>query len=49
MGAIFTATRRAGANFPDFRVHRRWQTPSLRRSSFLELGKIRAQRYPREG
>jgi hypothetical protein len=47
------------ANFPDFVVTRRWQTPSihptdkrdpwgLRYASLLELEKIRAQRHPRE-
>ena len=47
-GAIFTATRRAGANFPDFRVDRRSDTPGICRSSLLELGKIGSQRRPRE-
>jgi hypothetical protein len=47
------------ANFPDFVVTRRWQTPSihptdkrdpweLRDASLLELEEIGAQRHPRE-
>jgi hypothetical protein len=47
-GAVFTATHRAEANFPDFRVGRRWDTPGIRRSFLLELRKIGAQRRPRE-
>jgi hypothetical protein len=47
-GAIFTATRRAEANFPDFCVGRRSETPGIRRSSLLELGKIGFQRRARE-
>ena len=37
---IFTATLRAGTNFHDFVVARRWQTPGMRLSSLLELVKI---------
>jgi len=47
-GAILSATRRAGANFSDFYVGRRWQTPVMRRSSLLEIIKIGSQRRPRE-
>jgi hypothetical protein len=47
-GAIFTATRRAGANFPHFGVARRSKIPDIRRSSLLELRKIGSQRCPRE-
>jgi len=42
--AIFAATRRDGAGFPDFRVARRSQTPGMRRSSLLELGKTGSRR-----
>lgn len=47
-GPICAATRRAGANFPDFCFPRHWQTPGLRHSSLLELRKIGSQRHPRE-
>jgi hypothetical protein len=43
--AIFAATRRDGADFPDFRAGRRWQTPDMRRSSLLELEKIGSRRH----
>jgi hypothetical protein len=38
-GRIFAATLRAGADFPDFVVARRWQTPGMRHSLLLELEK----------
>ena len=44
-GAIFAATLRAGANFTDFVVARRWQILNMRRSSILELGEIGSQRH----
>ena len=47
-GAICTATRRAGVNFPDFRVALRSDTPGIRRSSLLEFEKIDSQRRTRE-
>src|SRR5580698_710952 len=47
-GAIFAATRRAGANFPHFGVARHSKIPDIRRSSLLELRKIGSQRRPRE-
>ena len=47
-GAIFTATLRAGANFPHFRVDRRSKIPDIHRPSLLELRKIGSQRCPRE-
>ena len=37
---ILAATRRDGANFPDFVVVRRSKIPDIRRSSLLELEKI---------
>jgi hypothetical protein len=43
-GPIFAATRRAGANFPDFVVNRRSKIRHIRRSSLLELEKIGSQR-----
>jgi len=43
-GTIFAATRRAGANFPDFFVNRRSKIRHIRRSSLLELEKIGSQR-----
>jgi hypothetical protein len=43
-GTIFAATRRAGANFPDFFVNRRSKIVHIRRSSLLELEKICPQR-----
>jgi hypothetical protein len=42
--AIFAATRRDETDFPDFVVRRRSQTPGMRRSSLLELGKIGSRR-----
>jgi len=45
-GPIFTATLRAGADFPDFRVAPRQETPGIRRSSLLELEKIGSRRRP---
>jgi plasmid stabilization system protein ParE len=45
---IFATTRRAGANFPDLGVTRHEQTPGLRRSSLLDLGKIGFRRRPCE-
>ena len=47
-GAICVATRRAGANSPHFFVARHSQTPGMRHSSLLEIGKIGSQRRPRE-
>jgi hypothetical protein len=32
-GPIFAATGRGGANFPDFLVARRWQTPGIHPSA----------------
>ena len=46
-GRIFAAARRDGANFPQFFVHRRWDTPGIRHSSFLDLRKIGSRRRPR--
>jgi hypothetical protein len=37
---VFAATRRDGANFPDFVVVRRSKMPDIRRSSFLRTRKI---------
>jgi hypothetical protein len=45
-GPIFTATLRAGADFPDFRVAPRQETPGIRRSALLELEKIGSRRRP---
>ena len=44
-GPISVATLWDGANFPDFVVARRWQTPGMRHSSLLELGKIGSRRH----
>jgi hypothetical protein len=44
--AIFAATRRDEADFPDFFVGRRSETSGIRRSSLLELGKIGSRRRP---
>jgi hypothetical protein len=43
-GPILAATRRDGANFPDFVVPRRSKTPGIRHSSLLELEKIGSRR-----
>ena len=42
--AIFAATRRDEADFPDFRVGRHSQTPGMRRSSLLELERSGSRR-----
>jgi hypothetical protein len=44
-GAISTATRRAGDNFPDFRVNR-LQILGIRQSSLLELKKLTPALHP---
>jgi len=44
--AVFAATRRDGAGFPDFGVARRSQTRGMRRSSLLELFKNRLPSPP---
>ena len=41
---IFAVTLRDGANFPGFVVPRRSKMPDIRRSSFLESGKIGSRR-----
>jgi hydroxylamine reductase len=43
---IFAVTRRDGADFPDFCVSRRQQTPGMRHSFFLELEKNRLPSPP---
>jgi hypothetical protein len=43
-GQICAATRRAGADFPDFFVNRRSKMIDIRRSSLLELEKVGSQR-----
>jgi hypothetical protein len=43
--AIFAATQRDGANFPDFFVARRSKTFNIRRFSLLELEKICSRRH----
>jgi hypothetical protein len=44
-GPIFDATLRAGADFPDFVVARRQQTPGMRHSLLLELEKVGSRRH----
>jgi hypothetical protein len=45
---IFAAARRDGADFPDLFVAPRSETPGIRRSSLLDLGKIASRRGPLE-
>ena len=43
--AVFAQARKDGAGFPYSRVARRSQTPGMRRSSLLELGKTGSRRH----